>query len=184
MLFDKMWIIDLDARAAAVSFSRAAIVKAPLGVDSIADDFRTEVFPVANFAINLRASVTHVRRGKNFSANDACKARFVPALSCSPYQLCHEHRFIAPWANILTARCRGWTFKRGRKWCLVHGAASSSVFRLAKTTWKLGLIANVRSLSLTLAGDGGIAAPEKILSMNLQFQEGWGNFSPFLFLHM
>ena len=28
---------------------------------------------------------------------------------------------------------------------------------------------NVRSLSLTLAGNGGIAAPEKILSMNLQF---------------
>ena len=116
-------------------------MKASLGVDSIADDFRTEVFPIANFAINLSASVAHVRRGKNLSANDACKARFVPALSCSSYQLCHEHRFIAPWANILTARCRGLaTFKRGRKWGLVHGAASSSVFWLAKTTWELGLI--------------------------------------------
>ena len=40
------------------------------------------------------------------------------------------------------------------------------------------------SLSLTLDGDGSIAAPEKILSMNLQFQEGWGDFSPFLFLSM
>ena len=115
-------------------------MKASLGVDSIADDFRTEVFPVANFAINLRASVAHVRRGKNLSANDACKARFVPALSCSPYQLCHEHSFIAPWANILAARCRGWTFKRGKKLGLVYGAASSTVFWLAKTTWKLGLI--------------------------------------------
>ena len=109
-------------------------MKASLGVDSIADDFRTEVFPIANFAINLRAFVTHVRRGKNFSANDACKARFVPALSCSSYQLCHEHRFIAPWANILTARCRGLTFKRDRKWDLVYGAASLSFFWLAKTT--------------------------------------------------
>ena len=43
-------------------------------------------------------------------------------------------------------------------------------------------IANVRSLSLTLDEDGGITAPEKILSMNLQFQKGWVNFLPFFFL--
>ena len=40
-------------------------------------------------------------------------------------------------------------------------------------------IANVRGLSSTLDGDGGIAAPKKILSTFLQFQEGWGDFSPF-----
>ena len=40
-------------------------------------------------------------------------------------------------------------------------------------------IANVRGLSSTLDGDGGIAAPKKILSIFLQFQEGWGDFSPF-----
>ena len=49
---------------------------------------------------------------------------------------------------------------------------------------KLLLIANLPSLSLTLDADGGIAASEKILAMNLQFQEGWGDFSPFLFLSM
>ena len=40
-------------------------------------------------------------------------------------------------------------------------------------------IANVRGLSSTLDGDGGMAAPKKILSTFLQFQEGWGDFSPF-----
>ena len=44
-------------------------------------------------------------------------------------------------------------------------------------------IANDRSLSLTLDEDGGIAAPEKILSMILQFQEGWGIFLPFFFIY-
>ena len=39
-------------------------------------------------------------------------------------------------------------------------------------------IANVRGLSSTLDGDGGIAAPKKILSIFLQFQEGWGIFLP------
>ena len=40
-------------------------------------------------------------------------------------------------------------------------------------------IANVRGLSSTLDGDGGIAAPKKILSIFLEFQEGWGIFLPF-----
>ena len=43
----------------------------------------------------------------------------------------------------------------------------------------LPTIANVQGLSSTLDGDGGIAAPKKILSTFLQFQEGWGDFSPF-----
>ena len=38
---------------------------------------------------------------------------------------------------------------------------------------------NVRGLSSKLDGDGGIAAPKKLLSIFLQFQEGWGDFSPF-----
>ena len=38
---------------------------------------------------------------------------------------------------------------------------------------------NVRGLSSKLDGDGGIAAPKKLLSIFLQFQEGWGDISPF-----
>ena len=40
-------------------------------------------------------------------------------------------------------------------------------------------IANVQSLSSTLDGDGGIAAPKKYCPMILQFQKGWVNFLPF-----
>ena len=47
------------------------------------------------------------------------------------------------------------------------------------STVQFGPIANVRGLSSTLDGDGGIASPKKILSIFLQFQEGWGDFSPF-----
>ena len=40
-------------------------------------------------------------------------------------------------------------------------------------------IANVRTLSLALDEDGGIAAPKKYCPMILQFQRGWVNFLPF-----
>ena len=45
-------------------------------------------------------------------------------------------------------------------------------------TW-MDRITNVRGLSSTLDGDGGVAAPKIILPTFLQFQEGWGDFSPF-----
>ena len=50
------------------------------------------------------------------------------------------------------------------------------------TTYKNCIIANERSLSLDLDGDGGIAAPKKYCPMILPFQKGWVNFLPFFFL--
>ena len=63
---------------------------------------------------------------------------------------------------------------------LLYFASHCEVFKLKH--WP-HLITNDGGLSLTLDGDGSIAAPKIILSMILQFQKGWGIFLPFFFIY-
>ena len=77
---------------------------------------------------------------------------------------CHRHQRLIPLTTVIRRR--------------------HSLGRMTEMTIHVTLsIANDRSLSLTLDEDGGIAAPEKILSMILQLQEGWGIFLPFFFIY-